>query len=159
MLVEKFKPRREMQMPWLLRWFNITWALIGNDDDGLFGDDRWVCPMLPGVIGLTPFVLFGRVYLRPVFGMLPQSRNWLLWRAICWWFRNPFHNLFFYVLGVADRNRVFYSSREWGSGGWTFHALNWWWLWLPLVSYRGRINFYAGWRPYGAFGFKLNRSK
>lgn len=65
MLIEKFVPRREMQLPWLLRWFNFTWALIGNDDDGLFGDDRW-----------------------------RAGREKTLWLAIVWWFRNPFHNSF-----------------------------------------------------------------
>lgn len=136
MLVEKFAPRREMQLPWLLRWFNFTWALIGNDDDGLFGDDRW-----------------------------RAGREKTLWLAIVWWFRNPFHNLFFYVVGIADRPRAFYSSREWGSPGWTFHAINctepWLrWVWLPFISYRSpRVSAYVGWRPYGAFGFKLNRGK
>ena len=27
------------------------------------------------------------------------------------------------------------------------------------VSHKGKVNFYAGWRPYGALGFKLNRAK
>lgn len=131
MLVEKFGPRLEVQMPWILRWFNLSWAIFGNDDDGLFGDARWRA---------------GR----------PES----LWLAIVWWFRNPFHNLFFYVLGVADRPRTFYSTREWGSQGWTFHCLRWRFLFLPLVSYRSKyVSFYFGWRPYGAFGMKLNRGK
>lgn len=136
MLVEKFKPRREMPMPWLLRLFNFSWAIFGNDDDGLFGDERW-----------------------------RAGREKTLRLALTWWFRNPFHNLFFYVIGVADRDRVFYSSRDWGVQGWTFHAINctdtWLrWVWLPFISYRSpRVSFYAGWRPYGAFGLKLNRGK
>ena len=130
MLKEVFKPRLAVKTPWLLRWLDIGWALFGNDDDGYFGDDKW-----------------------------RGGREKTLWLAILWWFRNPFHNLFFYVIGVADRDRVFYSSREWGSEGWTFHLLNYKWLWLPLVSYKGVVNFYIGWRPYGAFGTKLNRGK
>ena len=127
MIREDFPPRRHISTPWLLRWFRVWWALFGNEDDGYYGDDRW-----------------------------RAGREKTLWLAVLWWFRNPFHNLFFYVIGVADRHRTFYSSREWGSPGWTFHALRWGWLWFPFVSYRGRIKFYIGWRPYGAFGTKLN---
>lgn len=130
MLSEHFTPRLYLKTPWLLRWFDLAWSLFGNDDDGYFGDDKW-----------------------------RAGRNKTLYLAIVWWFRNPFHNLFFYVIGVADRERVFYSTREWGSEGWTFHLLNYKWLWLPLISYRGVVNFYIGWRPYGAFGTKLNRGK
>ena len=130
MMREDFPPRRHISTPWLLRWLRILWALFGNEDDGIYGDEKW-----------------------------RAGRNPSPWLAIAWWFRNPFHNLFFYVIGVADRPRTFYSTREWGSPGWTFHVLRCGWLWLPFISHRGRVNFYAGWRPYGAFGFKLNRAK
>lgn len=130
MIREDFPPRRYISTPWLLRWLRPLWAIFGNDDDGLYGDDRW-----------------------------RAGRAKTLKLAVLWWFRNPFHNLFFYVIGVADRHRTFYSTREWGSPGWTLHVLRCDWLWLPFISYRGRIKFYIGWRPYGAFGTKLNFSK
>lgn len=130
MLKEQFFPRRKLTTPWAMRWLRIVWALFGNEDDGIYGDEKW---------------------------RAGRAKTWNL--AVIWWFRNPFHNLFFYVIGVADRHRTFYSTREWGSPGWTFHALRCGWLWLPFISYRGRVKFYAGWRPYGAFGTKLNLSK
>ena len=130
MIREDFPPRRNVSTPWLLRWFRLLWALFGNEDDGIYGDDKW---------------------------RAGRAKTWKL--AVIWWFRNPFHNLFFYVIGVADRHRTFYSTREWGSSGWTFHVLRCGWLWLPFISYRGRVKFYIGWRPYGAFGTKLNLSK
>lgn len=128
-LIETFKPRRVI--PWY-RKLNPLWALFGNDDDSIYGDERWRAGR-PKTIGL----------------------------AVKWWFRNPFHNLFFYVIGVADRRRSFWShpDRLWGTvDGWTFHwlqvdGLRWK---FPFASYRSaRISAYAGWRPYGAFGFKF----
>lgn len=130
MIQESFPPRLVPATPWLLRFLRPFWALFGNEDDGFYGDDRW-----------------------------RAGREKSLWLAAQWWFRNPFHNLFFYVIGVADRSRTFYSTREWGSPGWTFHALRCGWLWLPFISYRGVFVFYAGWRPYGAFGLKFNFEK
>lgn len=38
-------------------------------------------------------------------------------------------------------------------------SIPWVLRWFRLVSYRGIVNFYIGWRPYGAFGIKLNRGK
>lgn len=46
----------------------IAWALFGNDDDGVLGDHWWN----------------------------PEQRD-TIWIRIRWWFRNPFHNLMFYV--------------------------------------------------------------
>jgi hypothetical protein len=122
-------PRRIVQAPSSpLAW--LVWALVGNDDDGLHGDERWRA-------GRTPS----------------------LWLAVQWWFRNPFHNLFFYVIGVAHKQRTVYSTREWSAPGWTFHITRAGWLPLPFVCFRGRPNFYAGWRPTGAFGLKFNFSR
>lgn len=129
MIREDLPPRRTVSPPaGVLAW--LAWALFGNEDDGVYGDDRWRA------------------------GRAPSFRL-----AVQWWFRNPLHNLFFYVIGVADKPRAFFSTREWGSPGWTFHYLRAGRLVLPFVSYRGRIKFYAGWRPYGAFGLKLNFSR
>lgn len=136
MLKETLPPRRILSTPWALRWMKPLWALFGNEDDGIYGDDRW-----------------------------RGTRNPTPWLAIVWWFRNPFHNLFFYMIGIADHPRTFYSTKEWGTPGWTFHLLRsdkYRWIWLPFASYKkagGGFNFYAGWRPYGAFGFKLNFAK
>lgn len=132
MLVEHFPPRRKISRNWLQR-LNPIWAIFGNEDDGPYGDDKW---------------------------RAGRAKTWKL--AVIWWFRNPFHNLFFYVIGIADHPRTFYSTKLWGEQpGWSFHytptpTLR---IPLPFVSHKGKVNFYAGWRPYGAFGFKLNRAK
>lgn len=80
------------------------------------------------------------------------------------------HNLTWYGIGVADRPR-FHRGR-WTprqhrpDGGWLFAVtevevfggrLA---LLLPFASYLSpHVKAYAGWRPGGAFGFKLNLSR
>lgn len=91
-----------------------------------------------------------------------ESIYWPWWRMIWWWIRNPFHNLFFYVFGISDYARVFYSTGRWHEvPGWTFHitltpTLK---FPLPFISYYGKVDFYLGWRPYGAFGTALRIRK
>lgn len=84
------------------------------------------------------------------------GRNWK-WHA-----RNPFHNLTFYVMGIADTEftrigphpeHVFDPE-----GGWNWAVSRAALLPLPYVSYRGkRTQFYLGWRERGNFGIKLTR--
>lgn len=79
-----------------------------------------------------------------------------------WRLRNPFHNLTFYVIGIADEeftrvgphpDAVFHPD-----GGWTWAVSRASVLPLPFVSYRGkRTQFYLGWRERGNFGIKLTR--
>jgi hypothetical protein len=89
-----------------MRW--LLWALFGNDDDGAWGQRSGE----PGYDG-KPFSV---------------------WLAVCWWFRNPAHNLFFHVL-------------RWPGG--------------PFLSVKGC--FYIGFRPNtdprrdGVFGAALFR--
>jgi len=120
-----------------IRWWlklNPLWALFGNVDDGLFGD----------------------------LNFNPQGKR-SLWTAIKWWFRNPMHNLMFYVVGVADKPRMicgpWADAHDRGAEGgllWSLTYVGRRWR-LPYVNYtKGRIKAYAGWRPSGAFGFKLN---
>jgi hypothetical protein len=130
---------------------NPVWALFGNADDGVLGPP-W--------------------YLHPTFLWIPESIGWRWWRAVCWWFRNPAHNLTFYIIGVADVDRM--VSSRWGAdihppvGGlhfmWTMAPVQLWRgkqvvISLPFVSYLSEhVKAYAGWRPSGAFGFKANIS-
>lgn len=113
---------------------------FGNEDDGWFGDDRW-----------------------------RNGRKPSLALAITWFFRNPLHNLTFYVLGIADHDRTFYSTKPWGrrtpdggATGFSFHvviAKNGF-LPLPMIAYVGeKHGWYIGWRPYGSFGISLNFAK
>lgn len=131
------RPRRPVRAWW--RKLNPWWLLVANDDDGYWGDDKW-----------------------------RAGRAKTLALAFAWWRRNPLHNLTWYGIGVADRERV--TTGRWGGafhrpgGGW----LTCWtdvqvmgvWLALPFVSYISpRVKAYAGWRPSGAFGLKLNISR
>lgn len=118
-------------------WRNPFWLFFGNEDDGVYGDKAFN----------------------------PEGRR--DWRtALRWWLRNPAHNLTFYVIGVAHLDRVV-------EGPWApaIHNPDGGWLRCrthvvrggrprvyPFVSYDGkRLRFYAGWRPGGAFGLKLQR--
>ena len=82
-------------------------------------------------------------------------------RRLKWSFRNPLHNLNFYVIGVADKK--FHRSGRYPEsvmnphGGWDFDAARYKIIWLPFVSYhRDKFDFYFGWRNHGNFGIKLN---
>lgn len=131
------KARRPAR-PWWQK-LNPWWLLVANDDDGYFGDDKW---------------------------RAGRPKTWGL--AWSWWWRNPAHNLTWYGLGVADRERT--TTGRWGGefhrpgGGllvcWTHVEVCGLMLTLPFVSYISRwTKWYAGWRPSGAFGFKLNISR
>jgi hypothetical protein len=78
-----------------------------------------------------------------------------------WYFRNPFHNFTFYVIGIADKeferkgrlpDRVFDEN-----GGWNW-AVSHYGIWrLPFISYKDQhMQAYWGWRDSGNFGMKLN---
>ena len=104
---------------------------FGNEDDGWHGDDKW-----------------------------RAGREKTLLLALIWFFRNPMHNFTFYVIGISDYPRTFYSNKLWGKAdGFSFHytptpVLN---IPLPMVAYVGKkIGWYIGWRPYGSFGISLN---
>jgi hypothetical protein len=102
--------------------------------------------------------------IRPV-DYMPTSPAW--WATICWFFRNPFHNLTFYVIGVCDRPSITYGSEP----GNVFSASGSGWLWtvtvvygwlpLPFVSHIGKTwKIYAGWRSLGgSFGLKFQRNR
>lgn len=129
-------PRRQPP-PWY-RKLNPIWLILGNEDDGYWGDDHW-----------------------------RAGRPKTLRLALIWWMRNPCHNLTWYGIGVADRERL--MTGRWApcvhkpGGGLlvscTWVALAGWWLPLPFISYIGlHAKTYAGWRPSGAFGLELNLS-
>lgn len=82
-------------------------------------------------------------------------------RKFKWSFRNPIHNLDFYVIGVADKNFSrsgrFPEKNSDPRGGWDFEAARYKFIWLPFVSYhRPKFDFYFGWRNHGNFGIKIN---
>jgi len=90
---------------------------------------------------------------------LPDDKH----RITKWHLRNPFHNLDFYVLGVADKKSV--RSGRYPDlianphGGWNFSVTRRRLILLPFVDYhRGGFEFYFGWRTHGNFGIKFTFS-
>jgi hypothetical protein len=81
-----------------------------------------------------------------------------------WNFRNRFHNLFGFVIGVEDRDHTFQgtaaSDSIWNpAGGFNFGIVRCGILVLPLLSYRGKsIETYIGWRPIGAFDITFRKA-
>lgn len=69
-----FIPQHRNQIAWydIGRW--TLWALLGNDDDGIFGERAGFHPDAP--LSLS--------------------------KAIQWTLRNPLHNFCFYIIGSAD---------------------------------------------------------
>ena len=117
----------------------LLWALFGNDDDGIFG---------------TP----------------DFHPTWPLWlRAVLWWFRNPFHNLTFYVIGISvsspsGKGVLPDTAHRWGdypqdvfnpNGGWNKCYTYYDGIVYLFRSYIGWWKFYIGWRERGNFGFRL----
>jgi len=90
----------------------------------------------------------------------PEYRPGDKHRVTKWYFRNPTHNLNFYVIGVADKTfrrsgrypaEVFNPKQGWN---WAVCKYRWWRL--PFVSYqKNSFRFYFGWRERGNFGIKL----
>jgi len=127
----------------------LAWALFGNDLDGVDANG-------PQSIGWRPDL--------PVGG-------WK--RRVLWWLRNPFHNLFWHVLGLVDPKTQALKA-DWYrvclTGGdprtnWSAHP-GWHVCYLttnqaftiprPFVSYWSlRFEFYVGFRERGNFGAAL----
>ena len=147
-------PEHRQKIDWYHGPHWASWALFGNDDDGLFGE---------------------RVRKdETILNNLPDAT---VYSAGSWWLRNPLHNFTFYVIGRAhnpdlssftlfglgdkrglelmkykkEGSTVFAGKRN---GIWIgFHG------WLPFVSIKlfdsKLIETYAGWREKGNFGLKF----
>lgn len=163
---EELPPRNKQPVGFWIR-LNPIWALFENIDDfGTLGDPWWNPPVYKKMSiqwGEVKLPLIGNVTApKVVFTPVPESVNWPRWRKFHWWKRNPFHNLCFYSVGIADHHRTVYSTAEWHSvEGFTFHITPTPTLKFPLpfLSYYGAFNAYIGWRPYGAFGVACRRRK
>lgn len=104
---------------------------------------------------------------------LPDRPGW--WRAVFWWFRNPFQNFGRFVLGVADRDyeaeitrRDDYRRVYDDSGGHEDRLIGWevgeirlpsgatlpWVAWGCLSPVSSK--FYVGWQLTGFAGLKFN---
>ena len=78
-----------------------------------------------------------------------------------WYWRNPFHNFTFYVIGLADLRferiglcpRDNFNRQE----GWNWCVARYGFLEVPFISFKnGRLQAYFGWRERGNFGIKFN---
>ncbi len=78
-----------------------------------------------------------------------------------WYWRNPFHNFTFYVIGVADQRferfglcpRDTFNPEE----GWNWCVTRYGHMELPFISFKsGKLQTYFGWRDRGNFGIKFN---
>lgn len=124
-----------------------SWALFGNEDDGIYGEDA---------------------------DFLPNDPNDDT-KARKWWVRNPLHNFCFYVIGSADKVNdeitLFRASQN-GLSAFTYkpvgdtvfadkasslflglHGKKPFFS-LRIGSRRRSFDFYLGWRERGNFGFK-----
>jgi hypothetical protein len=148
-------PRHRCQ----IRWFDVghwcSWMLLGNDDDGLFGEASHKKHRSDQRIGAT--------------------------RALTWGMRNPLHNFCHYVIGqprgkksefvllsLSRKKSAVFSYTPESSGVFpqedsclhiAFHGIR------PFVglrlklSPRRRGDFYLGWRERGNFGVKCQPLK
>ena len=161
-------------------WQFPLWALFGNDDDGIFGEEptsgsAWINKY---DMKYTSTRLDTHIDEHGIKVTHAVPGNWdhgelSFKRFLLWNLRNPLHNLFFYVLGVAwmdvvpqfnvlnfggdkffgvDKNRTVWPMGEYGFS-FVLRA-----FFLPLIAVRckitskKRVEFYIGWRERGNFG-------
>jgi hypothetical protein len=82
-------------------------------------------------------------------------------RVSKWYYRNPTHNLNFYVIGLSDktfRRAGRYPAEVFNpKGGWNWTVCKYKWWRLPFISFQKKsFCFYLGWRERGNFGAKLS---
>lgn len=150
-MLYKIIPRHRAQIKWYDIGHWTTWALFGNDDDGIFGEGK-------------------KANYKP---QEPISAK----LALYWTCRNPLHNFCFYVIGqaymknselalvsIANGSYSFFTYKpegktvfEEGSSSlfFGFHG------WKPFIAFKMQYTpkyhteFYLGWRERGNFGLKL----
>jgi len=139
-----------------------TWSYTNNPDGSITGAvaGRVKKPAWPKVNPI--WWLYNSDDPMPPLWYQPNTWNWL--RTIMWYARNPFHNLQFYVIGVADRNYSMVTT--WVNpavkDGNYRSSISVGWLRLPFVSRENaKITFHLGWQYNGDFAirFYVNNSK
>lgn len=140
-------PRHRSQVHWydMPRW--VHWSLLGNDDDGIFGEGQRV----------------------------PYSTNIHAGTFVRWSIRNSLHNFSFYVVGSAQWRRHYHAVLFSVSGGGVrifstgekkvFDSDNSFkiafndfkpFIGFQFAHFKNRVfQFYVGWRDRGNLGFKL----
>lgn len=144
-----YVPRHRSQMHFydMPRWF--SWSFLGNDEDGIFGEEQTANYKTQRDVGLLRF--------------------------LTWTLRNPLHNFNFYVIGSAHRQnsefallKISDSSQEFmtykGKATTVFPGKNHGFFLgfhgaKPFISLHAhfflRFQFYLGWREKGNFGIKF----
>lgn len=138
-------------------WRKLTWAIFGNDDDGIFGEGA-------------------KVWWPEV-----AKEKATFWIAVRWWCRNPMHNLFTRVIAWRRENvrglylrhsidelsyRRFWFVQPQDSDFWPAypeHSMLRIHLVPPLLMWRetqARLpnEGYFGWKPAGHFGMAWRRA-
>jgi hypothetical protein len=120
----------------LIRWYDLphwlTWTLLGNDDDGLFGE-----------------------------GPCANYRSDLAagQRALRWTLRNPFHNLTFYALGSAGSRNSQFTLLSLSGEGIQFLQYK---KEADTVFASNNTSLYLafhGWKPFGSFRFRYSPTR
>ena len=126
------------KIPWYKKLNPLWW--LGNEDDGPCGDPNW-------------------------FKKNCNSKCNLKCK-IKWFFRNPFHNFMFYVIGVADKKCEKKPEHIWSPKGYGIYKdyTKCGKIKLPFISYKsknGKFETYIGWRERGNFGisFRIHKEK
>jgi hypothetical protein len=162
-------PRHRESLTLKRPWEYITWALFGNDNDGIFGE------------GLKSDHRWSKQWQKTTKKVDEIVQEYSFKRFVMWQLRNPLHNFTFYVIGFAARKNLplfklaLISTKEisffqrlkkttpfpMGINSGIYFGLHM----LPFVSFRLNLfkwrwlEGYTGWRPNGAFGFFALRLK
>ncbi len=81
----------------------------------------------------------------------PHQPLWI--RKLLWGLRNPLHNLFFFVIGLADHPELVNYGSQWP------RPRQHWNINLPFLCFRGtKWEFYLGWRNGTSLGFALRHA-
>lgn len=81
----------------------------------------------------------------------PGKPLWI--RKLLWFCRNPFHNLFFFVIGLEDQKEKVNPGTIWPKEGQKWNIV------LPFISYMGsKREFYIGWRNGRTLGFAFRKA-
>lgn len=160
----KIVPRYFCDIKWYEIHKYILWAMAGNQEDGIFGEE----------------ISSGRPWLSQWGAKLEDNIEFhpgeiTFWRFVRWQIRNPLHNFMFYVIGITWMKNISQTTvintgkipnvvpSVWPQGdeglAIVLRAKV-----LPFISFRKvigsrRLETYAGWRERGNFGLAFRLKK
>lgn len=135
----EFIPRHRSQVPWWAAGTWMTWSLLGNDDDGIFGE-RLQPPQPVNFRTLAKWSMPGVNFAHNLNGYVLGT----MWRK-----QHSHFDLLF--LDSRDGVHAFHRTqgKVWGPGRWSFNlTFN---DWLPFVGLRlGILETGLGWKMNGS---------